>query len=135
MVNSPHPASRPGVNRRRPRAERRGQRTQVAGISGQDVVAKSHRTDDKMCVDDIGRPGVRQQCAHRTTVVHGMHIDCYQEGGQASLTRSVSPDLGDDRLSGVQIGLRSQCGRDERMGAPLPSIDCDQKASIKDHKP
>lgn len=135
MVNSPHPASRPGVNRRRPRAECCSQHPQVAGVSRQDVMAKSHRADDKVSIDDIRCAGVRQQCAHRTTVVHGMHIDRTQERGQASLTRSVSPDLGDDRLSRVQIGLRSQCRRDERMGAPLASVDGDQKASTKDHKP
>ena len=112
-------------------AEHRGQSGDVVGVAGEDVMSEADGADDEVRVDDIGCLGSGEQAADGPTVIEGVDRDCLQESRKACLTRGVSPDLGDDRMCGVQrsSGDRSAAARNVWAVFSLRSIEMRKPAS------
>jgi len=92
-----------------------GESIEVVGVAGEDVVVESHGADDEVGVDDVGGSGLGEEVADGSSVVEGVDGDGVDEGGEAGLSWT-SPDLGYDRVGGVERSPGTACGSQEGVG-------------------
>lgn len=95
--------SGPGVDGGCCGAEWGGELGEVVGVAGEDVVAEPEGADDEVGVDDVGGSGLGEEASDGVSVVERVHRNGLDEGSEACLSW-VSPDLGQDRVGGVQRG-------------------------------
>ncbi len=87
------------------RAEHGRQRGEVVWVAGEDVVAQPQCNDHQVGIDDVCGLGLGEKAANGTAVFEGVDSDGLEECREACLAGSISPNLSNDRVRGVESGF------------------------------
>ncbi len=118
----------------RRRSEHSGERRQVIGVAGQDIVTQPNGCDHEVGIDHIGGSGLSEEASDRSTVVQRVNQDRLEERCQTGLPRAMSPHLRHDWVGCMQRSAASRRGGKERVSGSFAPVDGDQEASVENHR-
>lgn len=100
-------------------------------VAGQDRFGAPDGHHDKVGVDNVAGTRARQQVPNFGSVIEGDNDHRLQESGEACLSSTIAPHLGDDGMRRRQWRLVDECCGEELLRSAFTSIDRDQESGVK----